>query len=45
LIFTPVPPRSRLPLTVTVGAWQWGRATDPAVQTAPVVEQQFRILP
>jgi hypothetical protein len=45
LIFTPVPPRSRLPLTLMVGAWQWGRTTDPAVQTAPVVEQQFRILP
>ena len=44
LVFTPIPPRSKLPLTVTVVAWQWGRASEPAVQTAPVVERTFRIL-
>lgn len=43
LEFTPVPPRGKLPLTVTVDAWQWGRAGDSPVQTA-VVEQSFNIV-
>jgi hypothetical protein len=44
LILTPVPPRSRFPITVTVDAWQWGRATAPAIATAPLAEQEFKIL-
>ncbi len=44
LIFTPIPPRSKLPLTITVCAWQWGRAVEPAVQTA-TTEIDFNILP
>ena len=44
LVFTPVPLRSKLPLAVTVVAWQWGRGVEPAVQTAPLVERSFRIL-
>lgn len=44
LMFTAIPPRSRLPLTVTVVAWQWGRPAEPAVQSAPVVERSFRIV-
>jgi len=43
LVFTGIPPRSRFPLTVTVVAWQWGRASAPQVQTAPLVERTFRI--
>lgn len=45
LVFTDIPPRSRLPLTVTVAAWQWGRSAAPAVQTAPLVERSFQIMP
>ena len=44
LIFTPIPPRSKLPLTVTVVAWQWGRASEPAVQTAQNVERTFQLI-
>jgi hypothetical protein len=44
LEFTPIPPRSRLPMAVTVAAWQWGRAGASPVKTE-VVEQTFNILP
>ena len=44
LVFTPIPPRSRLPLAVTVVAWQWGRAAAPAVRTAPLVERRFHLV-
>ncbi len=44
LIFTPIPPRSKRPLTVTVCAWQWGRAIEPAVQMA-TAEIDINILP
>ena len=43
LVFTPLPPRSKLPLTLTVAAWQWGRRGAPAVQTAALVQQSFRL--
>ena len=43
LVFTPIPPRSKMPITVTVVAWQWGRASDPAVQTAQNVERSFKV--
>ena len=43
LEFTPLPPSSKLPLAVTVGAWQWGHAGESPVQTA-VVEQSFNIV-
>jgi hypothetical protein len=43
LVFTPIPPRSKMPITVTVGAWQWGRAAEPAIQTATLVERTFKI--
>ncbi|MCY3018813.1 MAG: hypothetical protein NTW87_07270, partial [Planctomycetota bacterium] len=43
LVFTPIPPRSRLPVTVTVAAWQWGRRGDAAVQMAEVVQQTDRL--
>ncbi|MEI7421875.1 MAG: hypothetical protein WCK18_07260 [Prolixibacteraceae bacterium] len=38
LIFTTIPVRSKLPIKVTVVAWQWGNMT---VQTAPMVERNF----
>jgi hypothetical protein len=34
LVLTTIPPRSRYPVEVMVGAWQWGRPTEPKVQTA-----------
>lgn len=43
LVFTPLPPRSRLPVEITVAAWQWGRATEPQIRTAPIVRQTFRM--
>jgi hypothetical protein len=43
LVFTPIPPRSRLPVTVTVAAWQWGHREDPAVQMAEIVQQTIRL--
>lgn len=43
LRFTPLPPRTRLPVAVTVTAWQWGRSVAPAVQTAPTVTRSFSL--
>lgn len=44
LVFTRIPPRAKFPLTVTVGAWQWGRGTEPKVKTAEIVRQTFHLL-
>jgi hypothetical protein len=43
LVFTPVPPRAKWPVEVTVAAWQWGRATAPRVRTAEIVRRTFRL--
>jgi hypothetical protein len=43
LTFTPVPPRSKYPVSVTVVAWQWGRSIDPLIQSAKPVERTFTI--
>jgi len=43
LEFTPVPPRAKFPISVTVGAWQWGRDGASPVKME-VVEQTFKIL-
>jgi hypothetical protein len=43
LVFTPIPPRTKLPVSVTVAAWQWGRRADPAVKIAEVVQQTFHL--
>ena len=43
LRITEIPVRAKHPIKVTVIAWQWGRAKEPAVQTAPVVERTFQI--
>lgn len=45
LRFTAVPPRAKLPLQITVVAWQFGRTAQPAVQTATPVERVFHLLP
>jgi hypothetical protein len=44
LILTPIPPRSKYPVKVTVVAWHWGRTIEPKIQTAEQVEQSFLIL-
>jgi hypothetical protein len=44
LTFTPIPPRSKYPISVTVVAWQWGRSIEPLIQSAKPVEQTFSIL-
>lgn len=43
LVFTPIPPRARYPVEVTVAAWQWGRPTDPKIRTADFVTQTLLI--
>lgn len=42
LLFTPIPPRSRMPMKVTVVAWQYGIAGT--YQTAEPVERSFYIV-
>ncbi len=44
LILTPIPPGAKLPIRVTVVAWQLGRFGEPAVKAAQPVEQSFAIL-
>ena len=41
---TPLPPRTRFPVEITVTAWQWGRAIEPRVQTAKRVTRTFRLV-
>lgn len=41
LVFTPLPPRTRYPVEITVVAWQYGRTDAPAVQTARPVTRTF----
>ncbi len=43
LVFTPLPPRTRFPVRVTLVAWQWGRSSEPRLQTAAAVERSFLI--
>lgn len=44
LKFTPIPPRAKFPVKVTVVAWQYGRSTEPKLQTAVPVERTFSIV-
>ena len=44
LVFTPIPPRTKYPVAVTVGAWQWGTNTEPKIQKAITVYQTCRIV-
>lgn len=41
LTFTPLPPRAKFPVRVTVVAWQWGRSIEPLLQSAVPVERAF----
>jgi hypothetical protein len=43
LHFTPLPPRTRFPVKITVVAWQFGRGAAPGVRAAPSVERTFLI--
>lgn len=43
LILTPIPPKSKFPIKITVLAWQYGRNTEPKIQTAKPVERIFYI--
>ena len=45
LKFTPIPPRAKFPIKVTVTAYQWGRPLEPLVQSAQPVEQTFLLQP
>ena len=44
LKFTPIPPRAKFPVTVTVVAWQYGRSIEPKLKTAEPVKQTFSIV-
>ncbi len=41
LVFSPLPPRAKFPVKVTVVAWQWGRSIEPRMQSAEPVEHTF----
>lgn len=41
----PIPVRAKYPIPVTVVAWQWGRSTEPRLQSATPVERTFHIMP
>lgn len=43
LKLTPVPPGTKFPVEVSVTAWQWGRASEPPVQTAKPVTRTFQL--
>ncbi len=43
LVLTPIPPKARFPVEVTVAAWQWGRASEPKIRTADMVRQTVSI--
>jgi len=45
LVFTKIPPKAKFPLTVTVGAWQFGRWQEPKIRKADIVRRSFEILP
>lgn len=44
LKFTPIPPRAKFPVRVTVVAWQYGRTVEPKLQSANRVERTFYIV-
>jgi hypothetical protein len=43
LTLTPIPPRARYPVKVTVVAWQYGHAAAPPLKSADPVERSFLI--
>jgi hypothetical protein len=44
IVFTKIPPRTKYPVEVTIGAWQWGSTREPKVRTAEIAFQRFNIL-
>ncbi len=44
LSLTRMPPRTRLPVEISVVAYQWGRSTEPLAQSAEYVNQAFNIV-
>jgi len=45
LHLTPLPPRTKLPVKITVVAWQLGRGTEPKLRIASPVERSFLLQP
>lgn len=45
LRFTRIPPHAKLPVSVTVVAWQFGRGAEPKIQEAPLVKRSFNLTP
>ena len=43
LKFTPIPPRAKYPIKVTIVAWQHGRVLEPKFKTAEPLERTFYI--
>ena len=41
LVITKIPERAKLPLKITVVAWQYGRSIEPKIQSAEAVVQSF----
>ncbi|WP_315821576.1 hypothetical protein [Paraflavitalea speifideaquila] len=41
LVFTPIPPKAKYPVLITVAAWQYGRMAAPRLQTANPVVRSF----
>lgn len=41
LVFTKIPPRAKLPVKITVVAWQYGRSIAPKLKSAVPVERTF----
>jgi hypothetical protein len=44
LTFPKIPPRAKSPIKVTVVAWQYGRASEPKLKTAALVERSFYLV-
>jgi hypothetical protein len=43
LVLTPVPPRTKFPVSITVAAWQWGRSTEPKIKMAEIAQQTIQL--
>jgi hypothetical protein len=44
LVLTEIPPRAKMPVTITVAGWQWGRASEPKVKTAEPVRREIKVI-
>jgi hypothetical protein len=41
LVFSPIPPRGKLPFTITVVAWQWGTSKEPKSKVPSLLNAPF----